>query len=247
LYGQFSLSSQRNFVHSLPQKLAAEFIGTFTIIFIAVGSICADQYLSAANQPRIGPLGIALAYGSAYAAMVMTLRHVSVGHFNPAVTIGFWVVKRLGTLEAIAYSIVQLAAACAAAYLIRIIIPETAWRPVALGVPVLAQDFTRLPAMALEAVLTFFVVFIVFATAGDDVDAVPRHVAGLAVGLAIAMGALFGGPFTGAAMNPARAFGPALAAPHWQNQGVYWLGTLFGGIIAAFLHERLFPAVRHLS
>jgi MIP family channel proteins len=232
-------------VYSLPQKLVGEFIGTFTIIFIAVGSVCADQYLGAANQTRIGPLGIALAYGLAYAVMVIALGHISGGHFNPAVTIGFWVVKRLGTFQTIAYSIVQLLAAGGAAYLIRIIISETTWRPVALGAPLLAQDFTRLHAMALEAFLTFFVVFIVFATSGDDVDGAPRHLAGLAVGLAIVMGALFGGPFTGAAMNPARAFGPALAAPHWQNQGVYWVGTLFGGIIAAFLYERVFPADRH--
>ena len=234
-------------MYSLPQKLAAEFIGTFTIIFIAVGSICADQYLGAASQSRVGALGIAAAYGLAYAAMITALGHVSGGHFNPSVTISFWVVKRVGTFQGIAYSIVQLLAAGAAAYLIKIIIPETTWQPVALGAPVLAQDFTRLHAMALEAVLTFFVVLVVFATAGDDLDGAPRHIAGFAVGLTIVMGALFGAPFTGAAMNPARAFGPALAGPHWQNQGVYWVGTLFGGIIAAFLYGRVFPADRQPS
>ena len=231
-------------MRSLPQKLAAEFIGTFAIVFIAAGSICADQYLDAASQGRIGQLGIALAYGLAYAAMVMALGHVSGGHFNPAVTIGCWVVKRFGTFQAIAYSIAQLAAASCAAYLIKFLIPDTTWRPVALGAPVLAQDFTRLHAMALEAILTFFVVFVVFATGVDDMETASRHLAGLAVGLTIAMGALFGGPFTGAAMNPARAFGPALAAPHWQNQGVYWVGTLLGGIIAAFLCGRIFPLDR---
>jgi MIP family channel proteins len=233
-------------VYSLPRKLVAEFIGTFTIIFIAVGSICADQYLGAASQTRLGWLGISAAYGLAYAAMVVALGHISGGHFNPAVTIGFWVVKRWGTLQTIAYSIAQLLAASTAAYLIKIILPDTTWRPVALGAPILAQDFTRLHAMALEAVLTFFVVFVVFAAASDDLDGTPHHVAGFAVGLTIAMGSLLGGPFTGAAMNPARAFGPALAAPHWQNQGVYWVGTLFGGTIAAFVYERLFPIDRRL-
>lgn len=233
-------------MYSLPQKLAAEFIGTFGIIFVAVGSICADQYLGAASQTRIGPLGIAAAYGLAYAAMVMALSQVSGGHFNPAVTIGFWVVKRLGTFQTIAYSIVQLMAAGAAAYLIKVIIPDTTWRPVALGAPVLAQDFTRLRAMSLEAILTFFLVFVVFAV-GDEMDRAARHLPALAVGLTIFMGALLGGPFTGAAMNPARAFGPALAAPHWQNQGVYWVGTLFGGIIAAFLYERLYPLDQRLT
>ena len=103
--------------------------------------------------------------------------------------------------------------------------------------------------MALEALLTFFLVVVVFATstATDDFGGGQHRIAGLAVGFTVTMGAIFSGPFTGAAMNPARAFGPALATPHWQNQGVYWVGPLFGAIIAAFLYERLFTTDQVVS
>src|ERR1700734_975948 len=90
-------------MYSLPQKLAAEFIGTFVLVFVAAGSICADQFLSANGQSRAGLLGIALAQGLAYAVMIAALGHISGGHFNPAVTIGFWVTRRLGTLRSILY------------------------------------------------------------------------------------------------------------------------------------------------
>ncbi|MGH9560594.1 MAG: aquaporin, partial [Terracidiphilus sp.] len=93
---------------SLPQKLLAEFIGTFTIVFVAAGSICADQYFRAAGQASFGPLGYAFAYGLATAVMVGALGHVSGAHLNPAVTIGFWVTKRSGTLPALFYCIAQL-------------------------------------------------------------------------------------------------------------------------------------------
>ena len=105
------------------------------------------------------------------------------------------------------------------------------WRPVSLGTPDLALDFTRTHGMVLEAVFTFFLVFVVFATAADHKGAFNK-IAGFAIGLTFTMDILFGGAFTGGSMNPARSFGPALAAHHWQNHGVYWVGPLFGGIIA---------------
>ena len=90
-------------MYSLPQKLFAEFIGTFALIFFGIGAICADQYLRAAGQPAIGILGIALAYGLAYGIMISAVGHISGGHLNPAVTIGFWVTRRLSTLQALFY------------------------------------------------------------------------------------------------------------------------------------------------
>ncbi len=226
-------------MYNLPQKLVAEFIGTFTLIFIGVGSICADQYLTAGSKPGVGILGIALAPGLAIAVMVTNLGHISGGHFNPAVTIGFWVTKRLGTIDSLCYWIAQLLGASAAAYLITAILPESIWRPVSLGTPDLAPDFMRLPGIALEAVLTFLWVIAVFATSVDAKGAFNK-IAGFAIGLTVTMDILFGGPFTGAAMNPARAFGPALAGHHWQNHGVYWAGPLLGGVLAGVLYDRLF-------
>jgi len=228
-------------MYNLPQKFVAEFIGAFTLIFISAGSICADQYLASTGQSGVGLLGIAAAGGLAFGIMVTALGHISGGHFNPAITIGFWVTRRLSTLHSISYWIAQLLGATAAAYLIKLTIPDTTWTAKALGsiTPDLGGDFTRAHGIALEAVLTFLLVFVFFATAAD-VNGAFNKIAGFAVGLTVTMDILVGGPFTGAAMNPARAFGPALATTHWQNHGVYWAGPLLGGVIAGVLYDRMF-------
>ena len=226
-------------MYSLPQKMVAEFIGTFALIFIGAGSICADQYLHAANGGGVGLLGIAVAHGLAIAIMVSAVGHISGGHLNPAITIGFWVTQRIGTLQTISYWIAQLLGATAAAFLLTVVLPETVWRPVGLGTPDLAPDFTRMHGMILEAIMTFFLVFVVFATAVDAKGAFSK-IAGFAIGLTITMDILLGGPFTGASMNPARSFGPALVARHWSNHGVYWVGPLVGGILAGYLYDRIY-------
>ena len=100
-------------MYSKPQKLVAEFFGTFALIFFGVGSICADQFLrsSSNGQVGLGLLGIALAQGLAIGIMVTSLGHISGGHFNPAITIGFWVTRKLSTFDTLAYWIAQLAGA----------------------------------------------------------------------------------------------------------------------------------------
>jgi MIP family channel proteins len=170
--------------------------------------------------------------------MVSAVGHISGGHFNPAVTIGFWVTRKLSTFDSLAYWVAQLAGAVCAAYLLRLL-PFDVWGVVQLGTPDLASGITRTTGLILEAVMTFFLVFVVFATAVDEKGAFNK-IAGFAIGLSITMGALFGGPFTGAALNPARAFGPAVAANHWTNHGVYWIGPLAGGVVAAWLYDALF-------
>jgi MIP family channel proteins len=224
---------------SLPQRLVAEFIGTFTLIFIGAGSICADQYLKTTGQGGVGLLGIAVAHGLAFGIMITAVGHISGGHLNPAVTIGFWVTKRLGTLQSLLYWVAQLLGGVAAALLLTLIVPDSIWRPIALGTPDLATDFTVWHGMLLEAVMTFFLVFVVFATAVDAKGAFNK-IAGFAIGLTITMDILFGGPLTGASMNPARSFGPAIVAHHWTNHGVYWIGPLFGGILAGVVYDRVF-------
>jgi MIP family channel proteins len=227
-------------MYSKPQKLVAEFVGTFALIFFGVGSICADQFIHASTngQSSLGLLGIALAHGLAIGIMVTSLGHISGGHFNPAVTIGFWVTRKLSTFDTLAYWIVQLAGGAAAASLLKRL-PVDVWGPVQLGTPDLASGISLPNGMIFEAVMTFFLVFVVFATAVDELGAFNK-VAGFAIGLSITMGALFGGPFTGAALNPARAFGPALASNHWHNHSVYWIGPLAGGVVAGWLYDTLF-------
>jgi MIP family channel proteins len=226
---------------SLSQKLIAEFLGTFAFVFFSAGAICTDAYLASAGQSGLGTLGIALASGLAFGAMVAAFAHISGGHFNPAITIGFWVTRRLSTLHTITYWIAQLAGAAAAAYTIKLILPDSPWTPKALAsiAPDLGGGFTRAHGIALEAAMTFFLVLVIFATS-VDARAASTKIAGFAAGLMVAIGVLFGGPFTGAAMNPARSLGPALATIHWQNHGVYWAGPLLGGVLAAFLYDRLF-------
>jgi MIP family channel proteins len=230
-------------MYTRPQKLAAELFGTFGVVFISAGAICADQSLRTANTGGIGPLGIALAYGLAFGVFMTATSHISGGHLNPAVTVGHWVTRRLHTFDTLTYVIAQLAGACGAAYLLRWVVPEETWRAAGLGVPDLANGLTRTPAMLIEGVLTLFLVFVVFATAVDRPEA-QRAVAGISCGFLIAAAVMFGGPFTGAAMNPARVFGPALAARRWSNHGVYWVGPLAGGVAAAVIYDWLFPRPR---
>ncbi len=225
-------------MYSKPQKLMAEFFGTFALVFFGAGSICADQFVHGAGQTGPGQLGIALAHGLAFAVMVIAVGHISGGHFNPAITIGYWVTRRMSTFDTVAYWIAQLVGAIVAAYVLRLIVPEDSWRSVALGAPILARDLSRGTGMLAEGLMAFFLVLVVFATTVDERGAGGK-IAGFATGLTITMGMLFGGPLTGASMNPARAFGPELAAHHWPNMGIYWVGPLAGGVVAGWIYDSL--------
>jgi len=224
-------------VHTTSQKLVAEFLGTFALVFFGAGAICADRLLQTNGA---GPLGIALASGLTIAVLSIAFGHISGAHFNPAVTIGFWITKRMSTMEVLGYWAAQMLGGGVAAFCLKAILPrEEAWLPALGGTPDLARDFTRLPAMGLEALITFFLVLVYFATTSEDnIDS--RSLSGFAVGLVYTIGILVAGPFTGAALNPARAFGPALASTHWSNQGVYWVGPLAGGFVAGLVYDVLY-------
>ncbi len=224
-------------MYSVPQKLTAEFTGTFALVFFGAGSICMDHFLHGAGNA--GLLGIAIAHGLAYALMVSALGHISGGHFNPAVTSSFWVTKRFSTSDTILYCLAQLAGAVAAAFLLKSLVPEDAWRAVALGTPELARDLPPWSGILLEALVAFFLVLAVFAATVDEKGACSK-LAGLGTGLAVTLGTLVAWPLTGAAMNPARAFGPALAVGHWAAHGVYWIGPLAGGFAAGLLYDSVF-------
>src|SRR6202795_2463680 len=178
LHGDFRM-------YNTSQKLIAEFIGTFALIFFGAGAVCTDQYLHGTGG--LGLLGIALAHGLAIAIMVSALGHISGGHFNPAVSIGLWVTKRTGTMEVFLYWAAQLLGGIAAAFLLKAIIPEETWRAVALGTPELVRDFSRLSAMVLEAVASFFLVLVFFATSVDERGTF-RSIAGFGIGLTVTLG-----------------------------------------------------------
>jgi glycerol uptake facilitator-like aquaporin len=150
------------------------------------------------------------------------------------VTIGLLVTRRIGPLPAAAYIVTQLVAACVASLLVQLLLPPGAVRSALLGVPVIANSITIGQAIAIETVLTFFLMSAVFGTAVSP-DA-PR-IAGFGIGLVLLFDILVGGPLTGAAMNPARAFGPALVSGQWLGHGAYWIGPILGAVLAALLWQ----------
>jgi MIP family channel proteins len=226
-------------MYNLSQKLTAEFLGTFALVFFGAGAVCVDYQLRTNATGGIGWLAIALAHGLAIAIMVTAIGHISGGHFNPAVTIGFWVTKKLSTPDTLFYWLAQLAGGTAAAFLLRVVVPEETWRGALLGTPKLLPDFPSWAGLALEATATFFLVFVFFATMVDERGRF-RSLGGFAIGLTYTIGILVAGSFTGAALNPARAFGPALASHHWLNQLIYWVGPLGGGFLAGLIYDSLF-------
>ena len=217
------------------RRAVAEFIGAFTLIFIGTGAAVAAQTI---GDPTL--IGVAVANGLAIGVMVSALGHISGGHFNPAITLGFLVTRRIKPSIAAAYWGAQLAGAAAAAGAVRGLIPTSLTEaPVNLGVPATGHGVSAGQAFGLEAVMTFFLVWVVFASAADPRGTF-KSIAGLAIGLTITIDVLFGGPFTGAAMNPARAFGPQVVGNHWTQGWIWYAGPFAGGLVAALLYEFLY-------
>jgi aquaporin Z len=212
----------------------AEFIGTFALIFIGAGSIVAANGI---HDPSL--IGIAIAHGVTIAVMVSAVGHISGGHFNPAITFGFLVTRRIKPMMAGLYWLAQFGGAALAALLVRDLLPRASSAAVNLGVPALGQGVDAGAGFALEAIFTFFLVWVVFATAVDPRGTF-KSIAGLAIGLTITVDILFGGPLTGAAMNPARALGPQLVGNHWSHGWVWYAGPLVGAAVAAVLYELLY-------
>jgi len=220
---------------SMPERLTAEFIGTLTLIFVGAGSIV---MLTTFGLLPAGILGVAFAHGIAIAVMVSALGHVSGAHFNPSVTIGAWITQKIKSTDAIAYIVAQLAGGTGGALLLRASLPKKVLEQAGYGTPAVVKGLSNGQAVLIEAILTFFLVWVVFATAIDPEGAFNK-IAGLAIGLVITMDILMGGLFTGAAMNPARHFGPALIGGQWSNWWVYWVGPIAGAIVAASLYDGL--------
>jgi MIP family channel proteins len=216
------------------RRAVAEFIGTFTLLFIGIGSIVAAGQI---HDPSL--IGIALAHGLAIAIMVSALGHISGGHFNPAITFAFLVTRRIKPALGLVYWAAQLAGGTLGALLVQQLLPRAATDPVALGVPAVGHGVNAGAAFGLEAILTFFLAWVVFATAVDPRGTF-KSIAGLAIGLTITIDILFGGPFTGAAMNPARAFGPELIGNHWTDAWVWYAGPILGAVVAAVMYELLY-------
>jgi MIP family channel proteins len=203
----------------------AEAVGTFALTFIGGAAIINGQS---------GLAGIAVAHGLTLAVMISCVGHISGGHLNPAVTAGFLVTGRMKPAEAAGYLCAQLIGASLAALMLLLLFPNAAQAH--LGGQALAEGTGWGKGVIIEAVLTFLLVFTVFATAVDGRGAF-KIIAGFGIGMVVAFDILAAGPITGASMNPARSFGPALIGNFWTGHSVYWIGPLIGGSAAALLYD----------
>lgn len=204
----------------------AEFIGTFALVFVGIGAI------KTAGHDIVA---VALAHGLTIAAFATAMMHISGAQFNPAVTFGLLCGGHIRIGDAVRFWISQLLGAWIAAL---ICLGLFARDVVITGTPQLSMPITFAQGILVEAILTFFLVFIIHAVAVDE-RTKSRSVAGLVIGATITLDILFGGPLTGAAMNPARVFGPALAANFWKDHLVYWIGPLVGAALGGLVYRVL--------
>jgi MIP family channel proteins len=206
----------------------SEFIGTFALTF--VGSAAIMQ----ATQGGGNLVAVALAHGLVLAIFVSAFMHIG-AHFNPAVTLGMLVVRRIEPFMAGLYIVAQVAGATAAAFLLKFAFPAALFAATRGGGQSVSLDITSGQAFLLEMVGTMFLVWAIFGTAVDH--RAPR-IGGLGVGFALAVDILAFGNLTGSSVNPARSFGPAFASGIYEAQGIYWLAPITGAIIAALVYEK---------
>ena len=215
----------------------AEFIGTFALVFIGAGVVMLNGLT---NGAILGITAIAFAHGLVLMSMIYALSHISGAHFNPAVTIAMLAVNRIKLMPAVLYIIAQLAGAVFASFLLLFIFNQL---PLQTEIPpALIYGFSTSLSfqvgIPLEAVLTFFLVLTIFGTTVDS--RATKGIHGFAIGLVLTFDILFAGAITGGAMNPARAFGPAVTSGIWNTQAIYWLGPIIGALIAGLVYEYLF-------
>ena len=214
------------------RHFAAEFIGIFALVFVGGASIMS----SAMSQNTNGLLVAAIAHGVILAIMVTATMRIS-GHLNPAVTLGFLAARRIEPMMAMIYIVAQLLGAVVAAYALKGIFPAEIEAATRLGGQSVSIELSAGQAILCEFLATFFLTFVVFGTAVDP--AAPK-VGGFAIGLAVTADILAIGPLTGASMNPARSFGPAVVSGILEGHLIYWIGPILGSVAAAVLYDRLF-------
>jgi aquaporin Z len=210
-------------VDDIRKAAVAEFIATFALIFIGAGA----SVLNANGQLDL--TGVALAHGLALGIMVSITAPISGGFANPAVATSLWVTGKLSSGRTLALVVAGLLGAIAGAYVLKGLIPRQMFDAAGGGTPGLSPGISAGKGILIEAVLTFFLLMAVYGTWVDDRG--PFVKSGFAIGLVVAFDIMAFGPYTGAATNPARWFGPALAAGQWANWYVWIVGPLAGGII----------------
>ncbi|MFL6040646.1 MAG: MIP family channel protein [Gaiellales bacterium] len=208
------------------RRLVAEAVGTFALVFAGCGAIMVDS-----DTGALGHVGVAISFGLVIMVMIYAVGHISGAHFNPAVTLGFALTRHFPLPRVGLYWAAQMAGALVAALLLRASLGNVA------GVGVTLPSGSDGQAFLWEAVLSFFLMFVIMAVA-TDTRAV-GEAAAIAIGGTVGLDAMFGGPVTGASMNPARSLGPAIASGELSSIWVYLAAPLLGAAAAAFVYQFL--------
>ncbi len=220
------------------RAIFAEFVGTFALMFVGGGAII----ITGGGVENL--LAIALAHGLILAVMVSATMHISGGQINPAVSIALWVIRKQSSLQTGLFMVAQLAGAIAAAAVLKAALSGSYdVVGVKLGATLgsLNEDGNVLGVIVLETIGTFFLMFVIMGTAVDDRGVgKTKAVGGFGIGLTVAAVILCIGPATGASLNPARSFGPALIGNVWDDQGLYWVAPIIGATLAALTYRAAF-------
>jgi aquaporin NIP len=217
----------------LARRAAAEGLAAFALVFAGCGAIIANAHYGGA----LGSVGVSLVFGLVIMVMIYATGHLSGAHINPAVTLAFTLSRHFPPREAIVYVGAQLAGATVAAFVLLAAWPD---KPASLGATVPHAGLGA--ALLYELLMTAFLMFVIVAVA-TDTRAVGAAAA-IAIGGTVGLDALFGGPVTGASMNPARSFGPALAAGEWNDFWLYVIGPIAGAAIGALGYQLVRGEVR---
>lgn len=212
----------------LVPRVIAEMLGTFMLVFFAAGAVVINSFPTA----QYGVFGMAVATAIAYAIAISVTAPISGGHLNPAVTIGMLAIRKISPADGFVYIVAQLSGGLVGAVAVKALVAPNVGRVVGYGALGLHNTMTLTTGIALEAVLTFFLMSAVMATM---VGKQPSKFAGFAVGLTLIPAIIVAGPLTGGALNPARAFSPAIVAGNMQAQAVWWIGPIVGAVVAALL------------
>ena len=210
----------------LGRRAAAEGLAAFALVFAGCGAIVANERYDGA----LGAVGVSLVFGLIIMVMIYATGHLSGAHINPAVTVAFTATRHFPARDAVAYIAAQLIGACAGAFLLL-----AAWTDAPANLGATVPSVSAGTALLYETVMTAFLMFVIIAVA-TDTRAVGAAAA-IAIGGTVGLDALFGGPITGASMNPARSFGPALAAGEWQDFWVYVIGPVLGAVAGGFAYQ----------
>ena len=206
------------------RQVGAELLGTYTLVTAGCGAIIVNSQTGALSH-----IGVALTFGLVVTVMIAATGHLSGAHFNPAVTLAFAVIRRFPWREVPFYIGAQLFGATLGAFTLRTLFGLTA----NLGVTIPQGELMQ--SVGLEVLLTTFLMFVITAVATDP--RIPAALTPLAIGATVALSAMWGGPISGASMNPARSFGPALLSGVWSHQWIYWLGPVIGAIVGALAYQ----------